>query len=73
MILNKIFHTLLDPGCGFDLVFNEPEADVSSIPLTIFFICLLNTSLSEYIWAAIDTLEQVEKVIDSLYAKVHTI
>ncbi|KIM74391.1 hypothetical protein PILCRDRAFT_80113 [Piloderma croceum F 1598] len=51
MILDKVFHGVLDQGRGCLLVFDEPEAD--------------NTY-----GAAIDTLEQVGKVVDSLYAKV---
>jgi 26S proteasome regulatory subunit N6 len=50
MILDKVFHGVLDQGRGCLLVFDEPEAD--------------NTY-----GAAIDTLEQVGKVVDSLYAK----
>jgi len=50
MILDKVFHGVLDQGRGCLLVFDEPETD--------------NTY-----GAAIDTLEQVGKVVDSLYAK----
>ncbi|KAI0050854.1 PCI-domain-containing protein [Auriscalpium vulgare] len=50
MILDKVFHGVLDQGRGCLLVFDEPEAD--------------NTY-----GAAIDTLEQISKVVDSLYAK----
>lgn len=50
MILDKVFHGVLDQGRGCLLVFDEPESD--------------NTY-----GAAIDTLEQVAKVVDSLYAK----
>ncbi|KAH7924740.1 PCI-domain-containing protein [Leucogyrophana mollusca] len=51
MILDKVFHGVLDQGRGCLLVFDEPEADNSY-------------------GAALDTLEQVSKVVDSLYAKV---
>jgi len=50
MILDKVFHGVLDQGRGCLLVFDSPEAD--------------NTY-----GAAIDTLEQVGKVVESLYAK----
>ncbi|KAF5347989.1 hypothetical protein D9756_010151 [Leucocoprinus leucothites] len=50
MILDKVFHGVLDQGRGCLLVFDEPEAD--------------NTY-----GAAINTLEQVGKVVQSLYAK----
>ncbi|KAG1809717.1 proteasome regulatory particle subunit [Suillus variegatus] len=50
MILDKVFHGVLDQGRGCLIVFDELEAD--------------NTY-----GAAIGTLEQVSKVVDSLYAK----
>ncbi|KAH9950321.1 PCI-domain-containing protein [Amylocystis lapponica] len=50
MILDKVFHGVLDQGRGCLIVFDEPEAD--------------NTY-----GAAIETLEQVGKVVDSLYTK----
>ncbi|KAG1843332.1 hypothetical protein DFJ58DRAFT_38658 [Suillus subalutaceus] len=50
MILDKVFHGVLDQERGCLIVFDELEAD--------------NTY-----GAAIGTLEQVSKVIDSLYAK----
>ncbi|KAL1937608.1 hypothetical protein VTO73DRAFT_12994 [Trametes versicolor] len=50
MILDKIFHGVLDQGRGCLLIFEEPQADRTY-------------------GAAIDTLEQVGKVVDSLYAK----
>jgi len=51
MILDKVFHGVLDQGRGCLLVFDEPETD--------------NTY-----GASIETLEQVGKVVRSLYAKV---
>lgn len=51
MILDKVFHGVLDQGRGCLLVFDEPEEDGSY-------------------GAAIEMLEQVGKVVDSLYAKV---
>ena len=53
MILDKVFHGVLDQGRGCLLIFEEPEADRAY-------------------GAAIDTLEQVGKVVDSLYAKVRS-
>ncbi|KAI0807978.1 PCI-domain-containing protein [Fomes fomentarius] len=50
MILDKVFHGVLDQGRGCLLIFEEPEADPTY-------------------GAAIDTLEQVGNVVDSLYAK----
>ncbi|KAI0076431.1 PCI-domain-containing protein [Panus rudis PR-1116 ss-1] len=50
MILDKVFHGVLDQGRGCLLVFDKPEED-------------------NMYGAAINTLEQVGKVVDSLYAK----
>ncbi|THV05560.1 proteasome regulatory particle subunit [Dendrothele bispora CBS 962.96] len=50
MILDKVFHGVLDQGRGCLLVFDEPKAD-------------------NMYGAAINTLEQVGKVVESLYAK----
>ncbi|KXN84028.1 putative 26S proteasome regulatory subunit rpn6, partial [Leucoagaricus sp. SymC.cos] len=51
MILDKVFHGVLDQGRGCLLVFDEPEVDMRY-------------------GAAIDTLEQVGKVVQLLYVKV---
>jgi 26S proteasome subunit RPN6 C-terminal helix domain len=51
MILDKVFHGVLDQGRGCLLVFDEPEEDGSY-------------------GTAIEMLEEVGKVVDSLYAKV---
>ncbi|KAF8490456.1 PCI-domain-containing protein [Russula emetica] len=50
MILDKVFHGVLDQGRGCLLVFDEAETN-------------------DTYGAAIDTLEEVSKVVDSLYAK----
>ncbi|EJD53337.1 proteasome regulatory particle subunit [Auricularia subglabra TFB-10046 SS5] len=50
MILDKVFHGVLDQGRGCLLVFDEPDQDVAYE-------------------SAIQMLEQVGKVVDSLYAK----
>jgi len=50
MILDKVFHGVLDQGRGCLIVFDEPEKD------------------NAY-GTALDTLEKVGKVVDSLYAK----
>jgi len=50
MILDKVFHGVLDQGRGCLLVFDEAETD-------------------DTYGAAIETLEEVSKVVDSLYAK----
>ncbi|KAF8633522.1 hypothetical protein AX17_004428 [Amanita inopinata Kibby_2008] len=50
MILDNVFHGVLDQGRGCLLVFDEPKSD-------------------DTYGAAIETLEQVGKVVESLYAK----
>ncbi|KAJ7076032.1 PCI domain-containing protein [Mycena belliarum] len=50
MILDKVFHGVLDQGRGCLLVFSDTEADTTYA-------------------TAIDTLQQVGKVVESLYAK----
>jgi len=51
MILDKVFHGVLDQGRGCLLVFDVAQTDNSY-------------------GAAIETLDQVGKVVDSLYAKM---
>lgn len=69
MILDKVLHGVLDQQRGILLVYDEPAPDVSSIafgfPSMPIDACAQNTYS-----AAIETLEQVGKVVDSLYAKV---
>lgn len=67
MILDKVFHGVLDQGRGCLLVFDEAETNVC---------CRTGLELFAYSYhqdtygAAIETLEEVSKVVDSLYAKV---
>ena len=69
MILDKVFHGVLDQGRGCLLVFDEAETDVSGRDVNSSF-CLTHVDCQDTYGAAIETLEEVSKVVDSLYAKV---
>ena len=69
MILDKVLHGVLDQQRGILLVYDEPAPDVS-VSLVGYVWCANGVWRQNTYSAAIDTLEQVGKVVDSLYAKV---
>ena len=69
MILDKVLHGVLDQQRGILLVYDEPAPDVS-VSLVGCVWCANGVWRQNTYSAAIDTLEQVGKVVDSLYAKV---
>lgn len=71
MILDKVFHGVLDQGRGCLVVYDQPEADVRRVLPS--WSAPLVTCIQDTYGAAIDTLGQVSKVVDSLYAKVGNI
>ncbi|PPQ86080.1 hypothetical protein CVT25_003202 [Psilocybe cyanescens] len=68
MILDKVLYGVLDQGRGCLVIYDEPKADIS----LLFFLLLLPLLLHFFLntcGAAIETLEQISKVVESLYAK----
>ena len=73
MILDKVLHGVLDQGRGCLLIFNEPGIDVSNVYLSVgHLIHIMHPIPQNSYGAAIQTLEQIGKVVDSLYAKVRS-
>lgn len=68
MILDKVLDGVLDQGRGCLILFNKAESDVSA--LSTSFILQLELRVKMMYTAAIETLGQVGKVVESLYAKV---
>jgi 26S proteasome regulatory subunit N6 len=81
MILDKVLCGVLDQGRGCLLVYEKPEADVR----VLFFLVPFSFPPSSHMYfsfvcpqqntygAAIETLAQVGKVVESLYAKVSSL
>lgn len=67
MVLDKKLHGVLDQQRGILLIYPESVADVSVWKLND--ASNSNLGLQNTYGSAIDTLEQVGKVVDSLYAK----
>ncbi|PPQ92460.1 hypothetical protein CVT25_010080 [Psilocybe cyanescens] len=67
MIVDKVHYGVLDQGRGCLVIYDEPKADISHLfclPLLLLLLLFLNTC-----GAAIETLEQISKVVESLYTK----
>jgi 26S proteasome regulatory subunit N6 len=69
MILDKVLDGVLDQGRGCLILFDRTDSDVRTF-LTPMLSDTYTLSVQNMYGAAIDTVEQVGKVVESLYAKV---
>lgn len=73
MILDDVFHGILDQGAGCLLIFDDPEEDVSYNSAYCSTQSLIlphaDHSVQKTYDASLDVMKHVGQVIDSLYKK----
>lgn len=75
MILDKVFHGILDQGAGCLIVFDEPEEDVRPLPPSTHCKVLTKSvpDPQKAYDATLQTIKQVSQIVDQLFTRARTI
>jgi 26S proteasome regulatory subunit N6 len=82
MILDKVFHGILDQGAGCLIVFDEPEVDVrfsnarpfsnSSFPASLLTEISLHAILQKAYDTSLETIGHVSQIVEQLFQRTRT-